>query len=145
MKSIITVLGLLLALLPAQVQPQGAELQLSDQDRGEIRSVIESQLDAFQRDDGLTAFSFATPSIRHQFQTPDNFMTMVRKAYPPVYRPRSVQFQEIVAFKGDPAQKVLLVGQDGEPVIAVYPMQKLSDGRWGINGCFLVPVPGQRT
>src|SRR6185369_2536882 len=64
-------------------------------DRGAIRAVIEQQLAAFQRDDGEAAFAFASPGIRAQFQTAETFMSMVRSGYPPVYRPREVQFGEL--------------------------------------------------
>ena len=42
---------------------------------------------------------------------------------------------------GVPAQRVLVVGPDGVPVIAVYPMQRMPDGSWLINGCFLLAYP----
>jgi hypothetical protein len=100
--------------------------------------VIESQLQAFLKDDGSMAFSFATPAIQAIFQTPDNFMAMVRAGYQPVYRPRAVSFKDIVEFNGGPAQRVIVVGPDGVPVMAVYPMRRMQDGTWRIDGCYLV-------
>lgn len=125
------------------VPAQSESLSLSDADRSSIREVIESQLAAFQRDDGAQAFSYASPTVRRQFVTPERFMHMVRTGYPPVYRPREVEFRDVVVAGDVPAQKVLLVGPDGVPVMAIYPMQRQADGSWKIDGCFLVAVGDQ--
>ncbi len=122
------------------VPAQSESLSLSDADRSSIRDVIESQLAAFQRDDGAQAFSYASPNVRGQFGTPEKFMYMVRTGYAPVYRPREVTFRDVVVAGDVPAQKVLLVGPDGVPVMAIYPMQRQADGSWKIDGCFLVGV-----
>ena len=61
-------------------------------DQSAIRGIIESQLEAFQRDDGTRAFSYASPGIRQRFGTADNFMAMVRSGYAAVYRPQEVEF-----------------------------------------------------
>ncbi|MCC6470520.1 MAG: DUF4864 domain-containing protein [Alphaproteobacteria bacterium] len=114
-------------------------MAMPDVDRAAIRQVIESQLQAFQRDDGSSAFSFAAPGIQSMFQTPDNFMTMVRTGYQPVYRPRAVTFKDIISFNGAPAQRVIVIGPDGVPVIAVYPMKQMEDGTWRIDGCYILP------
>lgn len=125
------------------VPAQSESLSLSDADRSSIREVIKSQLAAFQRDDGAQAFSYASPTVRRQFVTPERFMHMVRTGYPPVYRPREVEFRDVVVAGDVPAQKVLLVGPDGVPVMAIYPMQRQADGSWKIDGCFLVAVGDQ--
>lgn len=110
---------------------------LSNDDRQAIQAVIADQLDAFQRDDVATAFALATPDIQARFQTAANFMRMVRDAYQPVYRSRQVEFRDVVDFHGAPAQRVNLVGPDGVPVIALYPMARQEDGSWWIDGCYL--------
>ena len=110
---------------------------LSAADRAAIRDVIQGQVDAFRRDDGDGAFDFASPSIRGMFGTPDVFMDMVRQGYQPVYRPREFDFREIVTLHGQVTQKIHVVGPDGRPVTAFYPMMRLPDGTWRINGCYL--------
>ena len=45
-------------------------MEITDRDRSLIRSVIERQLQASQRDDAVEAFTFASPGIQQQFQTP---------------------------------------------------------------------------
>ena len=72
------------------------------------------------------------------FGQSDVFMDMVRQGYRPVYRPKVFDFREIVDMHGEIAQKVLVVGPDGKPVTAIYPMTRLPDGSWRINGCYLL-------
>jgi Domain of unknown function (DUF4864) len=105
-----------------------------------IRSIIEQQLQAFQSDNSAAAFALASPDIQAQFQTPENFMKMVKTGYLPVYRPRSVVFEGISTIQGNITQSILLLSPDGTPVRAIYLMKKQPDHTWKINGCFLVPV-----
>ena len=110
---------------------------LSPADRSAIRDVIQGQVEAFRRDDGGQAFGLASPMIQGMFGSPEVFMDMVRQGYQPVYRPRVFDFREIVSLDGQPTQKVHVVGPDGRPVTAYYPMVQLPDGTWRINGCYL--------
>jgi Domain of unknown function (DUF4864) len=119
--------------------PDAAE-QLADGDRAAIRTTIERQLAAFQRDDGLAAFTYAAPSIKERFGTPENFMNMVRSGYEPVYRPREVEFHDVVAVQGATAQEVLVVDQNGVAYLAYYLMQQQPGGQWLISGCVLQPI-----
>ena len=116
---------------------------IGEPDRGAIRAVIESQLAAFRRDDGAAAFAFASPTIQQMFLNPDVFMEMVRAGYRPVYRPREVEFRELVSEGGEPVQRVFLVGPDGVPAMALYFMQRQPDGTWRINGCILAKAPDE--
>jgi hypothetical protein len=127
---------LLLMLVVGTAQAQAPPL--GDADRAAIRDVIDRQVEAFRRDDGDAAFGLASPNIQHMFGTSGTFMDMVRQGYKPVYRPRTFDFGEIVDLNGQPAQQVHVVGPDGRPVTAVYPMTQLPDGTWRIDGCFLV-------
>lgn len=127
-------LAFLLAL--ALAWPAAAQ-ELSDSDRAAIRDVISQQLEAFRRDDGNAAFSFASPDVQRLFGTAQTFMDMVRKGYRPVYRPRVFDFGNIVEVNGQPTQRVHVVGPDGRRVNALYPMTRLPDGSWRIDGCFL--------
>jgi hypothetical protein len=126
--------GLVLGLSIVALHAQPA---VSDADRSAIREAIQSQVEAFRRDDGEAAFGYASPEIRRMFGTSDVFMDMVRQGYQPVYRPRAFDFREIVDLQGQVTQKVHVVGPDGRPVTALYPMTRLPDGTWRINGCYL--------
>jgi len=129
---LLALLGLILGL----AAPSFAQ-DLSAADRSAIRDVIQGQVDAFQRDDGAGAFGYASPTIRGMFGTSEVFMDMVRQGYQPVYRPRVFDFREIVTLQGQVTQKVHVVGPDGKPVTAFYPMTQLPDGTWRIDGCYL--------
>ena len=120
---------------------QPADVEAADEVA--IRQVIEAQIAAFRRDDGVTAFSFASPQIQAVFKDPANFMAMVRGGYMAVYRPHEVEFQELTELRGQPTQPVLLVGPDNQVVIAYYLMEKQPNGEWRIDGCVLGPAPDQ--
>ena len=130
-------LAALIAALPWLIETLHAE-DLAASDRAAIREVVEDQLAAFQRDDGTAAFALASPHIRAEFGSVENFMEMVRTGYPPVYRPRDVAFGDVAITDGRIVQRVLLVGPDGIPVTALYTMERQQDGSWRIAGCTLV-------
>lgn len=118
----------------AQTLPPG----VTATDRTAIETTIRGQLDSFQRDDAPGAYAFAAPSIQRMFPDPATFIDMVRRGYPPVYRPRSTEFSELALRDGDLVQEVELVGPDGRPALALYTMERAPDGRWLISGCALV-------
>ena len=132
-------LTLVLVALPAFAQQPG--VIAADQEA--IRTVIERQLEAFRQDDAAGAFAFASPAIQQRFGTPEVFMTMVKTAYQPVYRPRYVAFKDLSMVRGVLTQSVLLVGPDGVPVTAMYLMQQQPNGMWKIDGCYLVSSKGE--
>ena len=115
-------------------------MEITETDRTAIRFIIERQLQAFQNDEAKVAFGFASPGIQMQFVSPENFMHMVKSAYPAVYRPRSVLFEDLTTRRGILTQSVLLLDPEGVPMRALYLMEKQSDGTWRINGCYLIPV-----
>lgn len=115
----------------------GAADPPGDPERAVIRGVIDSQIEAFRRDDGAAAFGFAAPSIQQMFGTVETFMDMVRGGYRPVYRPQSYRFGTISVIDGMIVQKVHIVGPDGRPVTAFYIMERQADGTWRIAGCSL--------
>ena len=103
-------LGLLLA------TPMGGQaLELPDGSADAIRQVIERQIAAFRADDGAAAFGHASPTVRRIFGDVETFMTMVRRDYQPVYRPTTFEFREVVEWRGQPTQEVVVVGPDGAP------------------------------
>ncbi|MBG1244546.1 DUF4864 domain-containing protein [Nostoc sp. NZL] len=115
-------------------------MEVTDNDAITIRSLIERQLAAFNKDDAQGAFAFASPAIQAQFGSPENFIQMVKISYPAVYRPRSVFFEKITTIQGNITQPVLLLAPDGVPFRALYFMEKQPENTWKINGCFLVSV-----
>ena len=128
---------LLLLALPAWAQ--GLPPGLTAGDRTTIQDVIGRQLEAFKRDDAAGAYAFAAPNVRASFPDPEVFMTMVRRGYPPVYRPREAEFSELGLRDGAVVQEVELVGPDGRPVLALYTMVRDAAGGWAIAACVLIP------
>ena len=112
-------------------------------DAAEFQRIITAQIEAFKADQDATAYSFAAPMIKRIFPTPQDFISMVRKGYMPVYRPKSYTFGKTEEDSaGRPIQRVTLVGPDGKTYEAVYSMERQPDGSWQISGCAIVEVPG---
>lgn len=141
MRVLVRFLGMLSVLVVFVVGPAGA--QTSDADQAAIRQVIRSQMAAFQKDDGPTAYGYASPTIQEKFVNPDIFLQMVKTGYPAVYHPREVEFRELKVENGRLLQEVYVVGPDGNPALAIYEMQRQPDGSWRINGCWLTRAPDQ--
>jgi hypothetical protein len=112
--------------------------EVSAADREAIQSMITSQIEAFRRDDGSAAYGYAAPTIQGMYPSVEQFMGMVRELYPPVYRPKSVTFGELMNSPGGILQKVFLTGPDGENWVAVYSLERQPDGSWRISGCYLI-------
>ena len=111
---------LVLALFAALFWTSAAPAQEAVARDPAIETTIQSQLDAFLRDDFVTAFSFAAPSIKGMFGTPEVFGQMVRQGYPMVWRPGDVRFTELYAEGGEMAQRVLIQDQDGRTHLLEY-------------------------
>jgi uncharacterized protein DUF4864 len=134
------VLVLAAALLAVAVMaPAAALAQTADP---AIQETIRNQIEAFKLDDGTRAYSYAAPNIRAIFPTVDDFMTMVKRGYQPVYRPRSYNFGTQEQLSGSVRQSVDIVGPDGDYYTAVYSLERQPDGSWKITGCSLVKSEG---
>jgi hypothetical protein len=106
-----------------------------------IETTIQQQFDAFRADDVGTAFSFASPTIKGLFGTPENFGMMVRNGYPMVWRPAEVQYLELRKVAGNLWQRVMVTDQAGRTHLLDYQMIKTDDG-WQINAVQLLPSVG---
>jgi hypothetical protein len=140
------ILSLLLCLplwLPGGSSSAEDDADLRADDREAIQQVIRKQLEAFQRDDEVEAFSYAAPSIQAQFKTPADFMRMVRDRYEAVYRPRSTRFLEAFVLNGQVMQPLEVVAPDTSVLVAIYFMERQADGTWRISGCMLGTSEGQ--
>lgn len=106
-----------------------------------IQNTIQNQLNALRADDFSTAFSFASPTIKSLFGTPDNFGLMVRQGYPMVYRPGRVQMLDLREVAGALWQRVMITDEQGRTHLLDYQMIETGDG-WQINGVQLLPSAG---
>ena len=105
-----------------------------------IRKTIESQMEALQADDFARAFTFASPTIKGIFGTPENFGAMVKQGYPMVYRPAQVEMGELREIAGNLWQRVRVVDQAGAGWYLDYMMIETAEG-WQINAVQLLPAP----
>jgi hypothetical protein len=113
-------------------------------DETDVRTVIESQLNAFAADQGDAAYSHAAPIVQQAFPSVDQFMAMVKGGYRPVYRNTAREFMKLEPDGlGRPSMRVILTGEDGKRYEAFYAMQKQDDGSWKIAGCVILQLPSQ--
>jgi hypothetical protein len=128
----------MIALLACLLGPPAVAATPSAADEAAIQTTITRQLDAFRHDDAEGAFALAAPTIQGLFGTSGNFLAMVQKAYPPVYRPKSYDFTSLTNQDGDIVQMVELIGPDGLAYTARYTMEQEADGSWRISACQLL-------
>lgn len=103
-----------------------------------IQSVIQQQMNAFNKEDYATAYTFASGSIRRRFSK-ERFEKMVRSGYPQIARSHLVSFGE-VTFSEDKQAAVATVhvtGQDHITVLARYQMI-LEEAGWKIGGVMIL-------
>ena len=125
------------ATVPAAAQ------SVSDAEARAARTIVSAQLQAFASDDAKRAFSYAAPSIRAMFGTPERFLAMVRAGYPAVYRAAGVTFLIPVGVEGDLVQGVHLTDAAGVLWLATYRLERQPDGTWRIAGCDVQPASGK--
>lgn len=133
---LLLVLWLVFAASPVSAEDKAADLGPAD--KAAIHDVIAHQLEAFQKDDGATAFTFATPELRERFGSVANFMDMVKRDYAPVYRPSQITFGKLEQGDTGIIQHVMLLGPDGNLHEALYFMERQTTGGWLIGGCLLL-------
>ena len=105
-----------------------------------MRSVIQTQLDAFARNDPVKAYAQASPRIQSTFPNTEIFMAMGRQGYSALISPAFVSFLGVVDDSGWPVVRVLVEGRDGRRWMAFYTMVQLDDASWRIGGCFLTKL-----
>ncbi len=131
-----------LFLLQALAVPAHAQA-LTSADEKSVRAVVEGQLAAFAKDDAKKAFSFAAPNVREAVGSAPDFLTMVRRDYPVVYRPASVAFLKVEGKDGDALQRVQMLDASGNSWLALYSLQRQKDKSWRITGCVVVENKGR--
>lgn len=134
--------ALALLLLQAFTIPAHAQA-LTSVDEKNVRAVVEGQLAAFVKDDATKAFSFAAPNVREAVGNAPDFLAMVRRDYPVVYRPASVAFLKVEGKDADAIQRVQMMDASGNSWLAVYSLQRQKDKSWRITGCVVVENKGR--
>lgn len=106
------------------------------------RAIVERQFEAFERDDAEAAYALAAPTIKEMFGDADQFMTMVRNHYAPVYRHRSVEFGAFAESGDEASLEATLIDNDNVVWTALYSFRRVSNGDWLISGCVLAKSDG---
>lgn len=106
-----------------------------------IQNTIQSQIDAFLKDDFVTAFNYASPNIKGIFGSAERFGQMVSQGYPMVHRPSAVEMLELREIEGRLWQRVLVTDAAGRGHLLEYQMIETAEG-WKINGVELLKSDG---
>ena len=108
----------------------------------ETQFIIESQIQAFLDENAELAYSYAAPLIKTKFNSPQDFMYMVKNYYEPVYNPKQFQFIDAKYFEGAVFHQLQVISQKDESFLATYSLIQ-DEGKWKISGCAVYPMQKQ--
>ncbi len=128
------ILALTLAMLIGLVV--GPALPARADDISDAQTVIRSQVEAFGRNDGETAYSHASPTIKGIFAQGD-FMAMVKRDYSAIVSHKSFEFGIGRASDGKIEQSAEITDDEGVFWQALYTLERQPDGSLKITGCTL--------
>ena len=103
------------------------------------QDIIESQIQAFQNKNAELAYSFASPMIKLRFNNPQEFMSMVKSFYEPVYNPKQYYFINSKYFEGSIFHQLQIISQSNKSYLATYSLIK-DENEWKISGCSVKPI-----
>ena len=103
------------------------------------QDIIESQIQAFQNKNAELAYSFASPMIKLRFNNPQEFMSMVKSYYEPVYNPKQYYFIDSKYFEGSIYHQLQIISQSNMSYLATYSLIK-NENEWKISGCSVKPM-----
>jgi hypothetical protein len=104
-------------------------------DQAAIHTVIQTQLEAFKRDDYDAAYAVAAPAIKVLYPSSQEFALLVKSRYSQLIRPQSVAFGAVMPTDQGPVQRVFITAADGRAYVATYSLQQQPDNSWLIAGC----------
>mgnify|MGYP006074718515 FL=1 len=110
-------------------------------EKEDVQAIINGQFQAFLEGDVSRAFTYASPSIRSIFETPQNFGEMVQNGYPMIWRPASVTFLENKQTPQGRTQDVQIFDAAGTAHYVRYFVTQTPSG-WKISGVQLLDVAG---
>ena len=103
------------------------------------QDIIESQIQAFQNKNAELAYSFASQMIKLRFNSPQEFMSMVKSYYEPVYNPKQYYFIDSKYFEGSIYHQLQIISQSNMSYLATYSLIK-DENEWKISGCSVMPM-----
>ena len=108
-------------------------------DLSKTQDIIESQIQAFKSKNAELAYSFASPMIKLKFNNPQEFMSMVKSFYEPVYNPKQYYFIDSKYFEGSIYHQLQIISQSNMSYLATYSLIK-DENEWKISGCSVLPM-----
>jgi Domain of unknown function (DUF4864) len=118
----------------------GAAQTDTEREAAAMRQTVLDQLEAFRRGDWAAAYSFASESIRAQFNL-ETFREMVTRGYAPIAASsRASVRRTVLDGPGHGYVEVRVYGQNGETIDALYELVE-EKGAWRINGVVAKPAP----
>ena len=137
--------ALTLALAVVSAGKSRAQDAVNKADSLATQTVIEAQINAFRAGDDNAAYSHAAPNIKQIFPTVDQFISMVKTGYMPLYRPDGFVFGRNTRISGQVHQEVIVTDEKGKQWQAVYTLRQQDDGSWKITGVKMNPYSGATT
>lgn len=114
-------------------------MYISESDKAMIRQLIEKQLQAFEQNDTETAFSLTSPILQQKLSCQD-FMTILKKKYDCLFKPRSIMFRGFTLVDNYPALVSTIMDRQGNLAQGIFVMQHQPDYSWRIHGYKLLPL-----
>ena len=108
-------------------------------DLSKTQDIIENQIQAFKNKNAELAYSFASPMIKLKFNNPQEFMSMVKSFYEPVYNPKQYYFIDSKYFEGSIYHQLQIISQSNMSYLATYSLIK-DENEWKISGCSVLPM-----
>jgi len=108
-------------------------------DLSKTQDIIENQIQAFKSKNAELAYSFASPMIKLKFNNPQEFMSMVKSFYEPVYNPKQYYFIDSKYFEGSIYHQLQIISQSNMSYLATYSLIK-DENEWKISGCSVLPM-----
>ena len=115
-------------------------MYITEHDKAIIRQLVEKQLQAFQHDDGDTAFALISPTVQSKFEHTEDFMAMVRSNYNSIFSSRSIMFRGFTLVGDYPALVLVIMDQAENLAQGVFILQHQPDYSWRIHGYELLSI-----
>jgi hypothetical protein len=133
MRAIATLVATVVAVLAIGVA--GARAQsFQPEDHEAFRKLIQTQIDAFRRDDFAAAYAVTAPSMKALYPNLQAYTQVIRARYAPLIKPRTVVFGTVNRTSQGPVQRVFITAADGRAYVANYSLQRQPDNTWLIAG-----------
>lgn len=138
MKRRLLAIGSLLFAFGLPLGTAAAAAPLNAIDVRSIQAVVRSHIDALTQDDAEQVFESATSATQVEFGSAEDFLQLIKREYRPIYQSRQAIFSYPEVIDGDTIQMVNVTDDSSHVWVALFRMERDSDGSWKIDGCELL-------